>query len=593
MNKRNWLIAIVGALLLIGCCCVVAAAGIVILDPFEWNLLDRLSGKGDPTVKVMPPETSLYMGVNLLNATPDKLNRVMQPFADVSAGEVKNWEETRAELDQQLLDELGVTFAEDIQPWIGQYLSLGISSLELDGYGELKNAHFVLALETRNTQKADLFLAKVKAKLSEDSANTIEESEYQGVKLTSVTSAAGSSAASLPDSTVFGRAGSTLLLGMQIEDLQKAIDTQKGSASLASNPNYQKMLQSLPSGRLLTAYLDMQQFTEMYMGLLENMSASLGTSMTPEQIQELKDYMQSSSAGTQGMGLSIMIVDAGVQLDSITNYEPEKLSGEQKVIVEQTGVATKVVELLPEDTFLYLGRKLPSAFWTMLPGVFVKTGSVTQDELDQAMLQFEQQIGFNPVTDLLPYLEGETALAAFPSSDGLIPAQSGLNVGAALLLESSNPDGMLSLLKDVTVATAPMGLIFNEQQAGDLTYYELQDPGSGISMVAMGVNNPYLALSTSGKTLQALFAGNPSLAKSASYQQSIAALPEGMAPFLYLDVASLTGVIRESLPADDLQVFNTSIQMFEPIPTILGGASLERGESVRSTMIVFITPLQK
>jgi len=53
------------------CCCVIAAAVVVIADPFDLHIKDRLfGGTFDAAAEAMPENTSVYIGVNLLENNP-------------------------------------------------------------------------------------------------------------------------------------------------------------------------------------------------------------------------------------------------------------------------------------------------------------------------------------------------------------------------------------------------------------------------------------------------------------------------------------------------------------------------------------------
>ena len=73
---------------------IAALAIILVWDPFNMHLLERLSGRYDAAMAAMPPDTKFYIGFDLRNLSPDKLDRVIKPFASkVEETEVQNYEE--------------------------------------------------------------------------------------------------------------------------------------------------------------------------------------------------------------------------------------------------------------------------------------------------------------------------------------------------------------------------------------------------------------------------------------------------------------------------------------------------------------------
>src|SRR3972149_11575006 len=81
-SRNKLVIVLIAGLVLLLCCCIIAATVIVIADPFDLHIKDRLfGGTYDAAAEAMPQNTSIYVGVNLLGATPDELNRIIRPFA--------------------------------------------------------------------------------------------------------------------------------------------------------------------------------------------------------------------------------------------------------------------------------------------------------------------------------------------------------------------------------------------------------------------------------------------------------------------------------------------------------------------------------
>jgi hypothetical protein len=107
-KRRNTLvIVLLAGLVLLLCCCVAAAAVIVFADPFDLHIKDRLfGGIFDAAAEAMPENTSVYVGINLLNATPNELDRVIEPFADALDIDQRSWDEIIEELDRTIGNEL-------------------------------------------------------------------------------------------------------------------------------------------------------------------------------------------------------------------------------------------------------------------------------------------------------------------------------------------------------------------------------------------------------------------------------------------------------------------------------------------------------
>jgi MFS family permease len=316
-GNRNRTIIIGGALALaVVCACCVAAAAGLILDPFGWNLLGLLFGRADPLAASMPADTTYYLSVDLFKTTPEKINRILQPFSDaLGVDETQDLDSMMEELDKSVLSNLDMTFKDDIEPWIGQFIGVGIQNIQFADTGPADTPGFILAVETRNGGKADTFLKKLRDKSFAQSGETLKETQYQGVTIYSSTPQYG-------QGTAFTRSGNAILLGTSLRDVQDAIDAQKGD-SLADSGDYRDAVGALPSGRILTMYMDMEKMIDPYLSILESMGmGDYSDSMNQEQLDALTQALEDNKESMVGTALSVSIVDAGLQIDVSAYWTP-------------------------------------------------------------------------------------------------------------------------------------------------------------------------------------------------------------------------------------------------------------------------------
>lgn len=591
-SNRGLVVGLIVAVVLLCCCCLVAAAVIVVLDPFQLDIapsleiaIGSLFGRGDTAAQAMPTQTSLYMGVNLLNATPDKLDRVLQPLLQ-AAGEstIQNTDEAIAEMDKNLLSELGITFKDDIQPWIGQYAGLGISEVQMSSYGSLQSAKFVFAIEARDTAKADAFLVKFKDAMAAKNNMTFTETDYQGARIYAYTPEAGEGAA-------FTRSGNVVLLALSAEDLQGAIDAQKGE-SIGDNKAFQQLAKELPSNSVMTMYLDMAQFTDLYLALMESSSAMGANPLGSMDTEQFRSAIQQAYGKLSGVGISLSVVDAGLQLDSVVAYNMDKLSAEEKANLNTEVKTSRALSMLPDNTLLYYGLSGGgNVDWNKIRDQLLQVYGISEEEYQQSMTQAEQALGFNPDTDLFPYLGHDIALGIIPSTQGLVAMQAQMNLGGAMFVEVTDSNAVLNSVDSFTNAMQAQGLTFTRNESNGLVYYDAAS--SGINMFALGVGKDYLVAGTSSQMLTDLYAGGSSLANSQRYQQATSALPKGMTPMVYLDLEGLVGTVREGMSGYQLESFNESMKVLEAMPTFVMGASSTKNGVAHASMVLFVRPPAK
>ncbi len=176
-----------------------------------------------------------------------------------------------SQLESQASD-AGVEFsyAEDVEPWLGEKAGFGISEEPESG------TRFVLALETTDEEQAR---ESIDAILSQDSV-TYEEDEYEGV---SYISAPG-------DSYRLGVFDGHVVLAPPA-DFEASVDASEGD-SLASNETLTESFDQLGDEGLVSAFVDIEQFTEL-------------VSTDPEELEQAKaivpEYFESGIAISAGV----------------------------------------------------------------------------------------------------------------------------------------------------------------------------------------------------------------------------------------------------------------------------------------------------
>jgi hypothetical protein len=577
-----------GVVILIGVLafCVFAVAFLAI-DPFRWNVVGNLKMLvglgGDPVIASIPANSKMYIGIDLLNAQPEKLNRLFKPFADAAGSTTKDTNAAIQDLDKQLKEASGITFTDDIVPWIGKSAGLSIQELQMDANGMPQKVEMVFSVQSRDNDKADAFLKKLKSSIETESDEKLSEAAYANVTIYSLKTEASSG---FNAGIAFARSGDVVLVSLTDTSIKSAIDAQKGN-SLGKDKVYLALTEKLPKDRLMTMYIAPQQFMEMYFSLL-TANPTYGAAFSEQTLQLMREQFQK----VDGEIISWSIVEAGLQMDILASYVPEKLTAADKSAFTQLKTPLKTVEMLPENTLLFAGGQITSEAWKTMRDQIIKMGGVSQSEYDESMSQFEKQFKVNPDKDLIPYLGGEMMLAVMPSSQGLFQ-QAKVNLGAVIALGSTDSTKVTAAVDKFAAAMpALMGQPLDRKEATGVTYYKMVDPSSKTEMFAMGVGKPYLLVGTSGDVLENLFSAKSSLARSARYQSALKTLPNGAVPSFYIDLEGLLGTIRETMPKTSLESFNKSTQALKPVTLLVAGNSMVNDNLMKITMVVFITPVK-
>ncbi|GEM_PF-2801611 len=558
-KKRNTIIAIVAAAVVLICCCALILV-VLFLDPFGWGLLGLLGGGADATAAMVPVNAEVYASANLLNLTPEKLNRVIKPFSDVlSEADIEDSESGLKEIDKQLDDKYGFTLTDDVLPWVGKSAAIGVFDLQMDSYGSVEKSKIIAAVAARDKKAADEFIVKLVDGIENYEDVSFDESEYEGVTIYSVSEDYYEMA--------LCRYKGFVLFSSDEDTLKDTIDLKKAD-SMASNADYKAMLSQLPKDRALAFYINN---TDLIEALSDSISYGSGSSIT--------DTLE----GWKGSAMSVAIVDAGLQIDSATAYDTENLDEDMKVMLEESGLESKAVSLLPEDTVAFISGTHLDLTWKAISVSLAGMG----DEIgyEEAMNEFEDVAGFNLDSDLMAYLDGDYAISIFPSNDGMLADNAGVNLGFVGLIGTSQQDAITDTMDKLADALEEDAyLTVDKSSFGDGQLYELSDVGG-----AFAIRDNYLGLGSSESVLGDVYDKESSIKDNPRYQEMLKSVPSGMAPVVFVDVTGGIDILDEIIPYGVDEVTQDALKPIQYL--VISGSPMKNGIS-RSSILVAIEPVE-
>ncbi|MCB8945507.1 MAG: DUF3352 domain-containing protein [Ardenticatenaceae bacterium] len=567
-------------LTMIGLFAIMFLVGFVIIilfaDPFDWNLLQRLNGNYDASAAVMPPDTMVYVGVNLLEANVTRMTEIRDAFVAASAGTEADLNEPIEELDAVLRDELGLNFAEDVQPWLGQFMGIGLLDFTLPSVETAAEPtlNWVAAVEARDTAAADAFLAKLVEQMEMEMGETAVTETYQNISFATFVADDPLSELTL------GRAGSMVLMGSGMDAVQQAVDAQNGD-SLADVITYQETLAELPTDRLMTVYVDGRQTQKL------TEEAMREASPDPASLAAFQQLYNSNGMGGVAMGLSV--TEEGIQMDSVSTFDTAQLSELQQLSLGAWVEEPQTAAIASPDTLVYFAGRGLNVMWATMRDVMML--QMSQDEFDESMQIFAEQFGLNPDTDLFPYLDGELAFMVAPSSGSAMAEALDIHLSVTLLAGTSQEAELAAHVETLSAALGnpELGLgVVEKSEVNGLTLYELFSPMEEAVFV-YGIGHNYLVLGSEREGLAGLsFAGDGvSLQDSRDFQLVQAAFANEQMPVVYVNVQGLLAEIESGFAAEDAEAFVEVTAVFQPI-RYFAATSVVKDDMIHATAILFI-----
>jgi Protein of unknown function (DUF3352) len=519
------------------------------------NPLTLLNGSGttSPAAAMFVSKQAPAM-VSLL-ANPERLEAFRLAIA--RPAQRKHARKELQALRQSLISGLGLDYTQDIKPWIGDEITLAVTTSDVDRDATNgRQPGYLLAIATRKPALSREFLQAFWQKRAIAGSNLVFE-QYSGVKIISgAVEPLPSKAVTHPEDADAPRAelasaavgDQFILFANYPKVLRDAINNvQAASLNLSTSSSYQRALKSLPDRQIGLVFANL-----------------------PQLFTWLDD-------GTENAPLADADARLYESLVATLNLDPRGLAAETALlpVVGKTLFPTQPALNGPIDALKFIPAASPfSASGENLPQLMsqVQAGVAGYERLEALVRQPIMALKsewLNPtgsevasddwVTDMLRLGEGQYSLAMLPrpdktSADWLFIAQRSPALDEAITRmnqlgqQNGLSVGQLTLGDREAYAWTKLSTAAQrarKRRGGDRDVLAVQAEVQGIHTHVDG----YELFATSVDAInQALQAPENSLAKSAEFKQAIAPIESRNDGYLYLDWPSLRGIVSQQVP---------------------------------------------
>lgn len=539
------LLAAVGTALLIG------LAGIFWLT--SHNPLALLNGGGTTSPAAAIFVSKQAPAVVSLLVNPERLESFR--LAVARPGQRKNAREELKSLKQSLVAELGLDYEQDVKPWIGDEITLAVTTSDVDR--DAANGHqpgYLLAIATRKPALSREFLQAFWQKRAIAGTNLVFE-QYSGVKIIS-----GALASSPQDSTTNTDSPQPGLSSAAVGDqfilfanypkvLRDAItNVQAPSLNLSTSSSYQRALDSLPDRQIGLVFANLPQ---LFVWLDENSEDALA--------DEADARLYESLVAT--LNLDVRGLAAETALLPVVG----------KTLFPAKPVLNRPVEALKfipaESPFSASGENLPQLMSQLQAGV---AGYDRLEALVRQPLLALKSEWFNAtenasdltqddwVADMMRLGDGQYSLAMLPRPDQSSPDWLFVAQRSPALTDALERMNQLGQQNGLSVGQITLGdreafawtkLSTAAQRArkrrGSRDVLAVQADVQGIHTTV----DDYELFATSVDAInRALQAPDASLLTASAFKQAIAPIEPRNDGYLYLDWPSLRGVVSKQVP---------------------------------------------
>ena len=574
-RKRRMVLGIVVALIVIG---VVIAAALVIANRSAAPTINS-------TMKVMPANTLMFA---TLHTQPNKLPN-FNVIADAWQGS-KEAKQIESGLQLALM-QTGFNWEDDIRPWLGERISLGVidvGSVQPAASGlpsspslpQMQLPGIIVAAQTSDHAKSDAFLANIRKELEKQTGSfTVQDDTYRGIPLVYLKIKSSGDALN-PSPTVepaYATVNDTIVFALSYDALKKAIDASIDGTNLTQSANFKNTLGALPDEHLAAYYIDIPAYVnataqqaaaqkDMMNDLLKNMPGS--SKQIYEQMlkdQEVRQQaMLETAKAVGGMGVTMSYEPSGVRFDTALQIEPSRLPEAQRQLYEANlkPISGKIPETMPASTFVLLNSKnlagaLKPLFDPALPNPYNLFGGsnmglsslLSRDDVTRPLKEFQQRLGLDLNADVIDLLDGEYAvvLMSKPAEQNDVnPGASNIPIEFALLFDSSDINRLAGNVEKVLRTALAESPGTTTLQKTDRGYTALLE--SGKPMLAYGVIDGRFVIGTSPDTLAAIDdAAQAPLSADAQYKSATSGLPGARTNIGYLNFAPVWKMLADQM----------------------------------------------
>ena len=354
-----------------------------------------------PAAAVFVSKQTPLLASMLVN--PDRLEALRQVFA--SPEERSRSHAEFEQIKKSLLANTGLDYRRDMEPWIGDEITLAVIDIDSDGDSNNgKQSGFLLAVSSKNVDRSQKFLDSYWRKQSR-AAKTVQSEIYKGVQinykrvpiankknspispfnplsLPKTTLPPSFATAAVGSSSDSGTNPSFVLFANGPAVIRDAINNvAAANLNLNNSPNYQKSFQQLTQGRIALAFVNLPQ------------------SQTEQNPQiSLNSLAVAVGVNRRGLLAETALVTSRENTASPTLSEP-----------------VKALQYIPSASPFAVASTDLRNFWADLSSA-VSTNAEVSNLVDRTFADIQQVWGVNLQQDIFNWVQGEYALGLLPNS---------------------------------------------------------------------------------------------------------------------------------------------------------------------------------
>ena len=425
------------------------------------------------------------------------------------------------EFEQSLLAKTGLNYRREVQPWLGEEVTLAVTSLDYDrDSANGSQPGYLLIVETQDPQLSKEFLQLSYTESAIAGDVELVSDTYQGVNITYKRPLTP-----VPNNQFLAQAvvGNYVLFANHPKVLREALNTaQAPELSLGQTPAYQAALKTIDQPRIGLLYANFPA-----------LSAWLSQQPKPTQPDITQTLTVTLALKAQGLLAQTALIG---------------VNGEQSPVLNQP---VSLLTQIPEQSLLTAASRDLQQFWQQVETALAPQ-SPLQGLVQGFITQLQTPLGLDFARDIFPWVQGEYALAFLPPTKGRASDW----IFLAERLPNAEVDTAIAHLDDLASQQGytPQTVKLGEQEVTAWTKVvaTAQNQISRLETSVAGVHGVIQQTQVLASSLEAfsqvLLADQHPLTATPKFQQAIAALPLTNNGYFYVDWNASEPLLQQQFP---------------------------------------------
>ncbi|MGC1393537.1 MAG: DUF3352 domain-containing protein [Coleofasciculaceae cyanobacterium] len=483
----------------------------------------------NPSAAIFVPKQAPIVASLLVN--PERL----ETFRQVVARPV-NRRRSRNELKQlenSILGKQGIDYRRDLRPWLGDEITVAVTSLDFDRDPQNSaQPGYLLAATTKNPQRAKEFLQLFYSKQATAGTTDLVFEQYKGVNLIyKRPESLEKSSTGLPETLTGAVVGDRFVLfANHPKVMREAINNvQVANLSLNDDPVYQQKLETLTEPRIGLSFIN-----------LPALAAWVSQQPAPT---------NDALTGSETLAVALSLNRLGLLAQTaLVSSQPSS-----ETLTPTLNQPVAALQYIPNNSLLSLAGTDLNQFWNRL-----STGQEGNDTLkpliERAIASLQSRWDLDLPETIFSWVQGEYAISALPRPDKTDPDWIFVAQKTANAQESIENLDTLAKQRGLSVGTLPLAdktitawtkLVTSTTVAGKDKMMRLEAQVAGCHTT---VGDYEIFTSSIEAMSEAMMGSENSLIKNDNFKEAIATLPEPNDGYLYLDWLNGQQLVNNQLP---------------------------------------------